>query len=45
VPQEAHLRCRLQEPRSGLAGAFEQRRLTKRSRELFFQKLSEKGFE
>jgi hypothetical protein len=33
VPQEARLRCRLQEPRSGLASAFEQRRLTKRSLE------------
>ena len=28
--------CRLQEPRSGLAGAFAQRRLRKRSRELIF---------
>jgi hypothetical protein len=33
VPQEAHLRCRLQEPHGGLTGAFQQRRLTKRSRE------------
>jgi hypothetical protein len=33
VPQEAHLRCRLQEPRGGLAGTLAQRRLTKRSRE------------
>jgi hypothetical protein len=33
VPQEAHLRRRLQEPRGGLAGTFAQRRLTKRSRE------------
>ena len=34
MPQEAHLRRRLQEPRGGLASAFAQRRLTKRSREL-----------
>jgi hypothetical protein len=34
VPQEARLRRRLQEPRGGFAGAFAQRRLTKRSREL-----------
>ena len=33
MPQEAHLRRRLQEPRGGLAGTFAQRRLTKRSRE------------
>jgi transposase len=33
VPQEAHLRCRLQEPYSRFAGAFAQRRLTKRSQE------------
>jgi hypothetical protein len=33
MPQEARLRCRLQEPRGGLASAFEQRRLKKRSRE------------
>jgi hypothetical protein len=35
MPQAARLRCRLQEPRGGLASAFEQRRLTKRSREQF----------
>ena len=34
VPQEAHLRCRLQEPSGGFAGILAQRRLTKRSREL-----------
>ncbi len=34
VPQEARLRRRLQEPHGGLACAFTQRRLTKRSREL-----------
>jgi hypothetical protein len=33
VPQEAHLRCCLQELRGGFAGAVAQRRLTKRSRE------------
>jgi hypothetical protein len=33
MPQEAHLRRRLQEPRGGFAGALEQRSLTKRSRE------------
>src|SRR5215204_4933875 len=36
VPQEVRLGCRLQEPPGGLAGAFEQCRLTKRSRELGF---------
>ncbi len=35
MPQEAHLRRRLQEPPSGLAGAFARRCLTKRSRELY----------
>ncbi len=34
MPQEARLRCRLQEPPGGLAGASAKRRLTKRSREL-----------
>ena len=34
MPQEAHLRRRLQEPHGGFAGAFAQRRLTKRSLEL-----------
>jgi hypothetical protein len=34
MPQEAHLRCRLQEPRDRFAGTIAQRRLTKRSREL-----------
>jgi hypothetical protein len=34
LPQEAHLRCRLQEPAGGFASAFAQRRLTKRSLEL-----------
>src|SRR4051794_40409725 len=33
MPQEAHLRCRLQEPRDRFAGTIAQRRLTKRSRE------------
>ena len=33
------LRCRLQEPYGGFAGAFAQRRLTKRSRELLFHAL------
>ena len=40
VPQEAHLRCRLQEPHGGFAGAFAQRRLTKRSRELRYHEVS-----
>jgi hypothetical protein len=39
VPQEACLRCRLQEPPGGLASAFAQRRLTKRSREFLFHAL------
>jgi hypothetical protein len=34
VPQEARLRCRLQKPLDGLAGALTKSRLTKRSREL-----------
>ena len=34
VPQEARLRCRLQEPSGGFAGTLAQRRLTKRSREV-----------
>ena len=34
VPQEARLRCRLQEPHGRFAGALAQRRLTKRSLEL-----------
>jgi hypothetical protein len=35
VPQEeAHLRCRFQEPHGGFARTFARRRLTKRSREL-----------
>ena len=42
VPQEAHLRCRLQEPHGGFAGAFAQRRLTKRSREYVLPRLYEK---
>jgi hypothetical protein len=33
VPQEAHLRCRLQEPSGGFAGTLARRRLTKRSLE------------
>ena len=33
VPQAARLRCCLQGPHGGFAGAFAQRRLTKRSRE------------
>ena len=43
MPQEARLRCRLQEPRSGLAGAFEQRRLTKRSLELRQREVRSEG--
>jgi hypothetical protein len=34
LPQEAHLRCRLQEPHGRFQDAFAQRCLTKRSREL-----------
>ena len=33
MPQEAHLRCRLQKPNGRFAGALAQRSLTKRSRE------------
>jgi hypothetical protein len=33
MPQEAHLRCRLQKPHDRFAGTIAQRRLTKRSRE------------
>jgi hypothetical protein len=33
MSQEAHLRCRLQEPSDRFAGTIAQRRLTKRSRE------------
>jgi hypothetical protein len=36
VPQEARLRCRLQEPSGRFAGTLAQRRLTKRSRESLF---------
>ena len=34
MPQKAHLRCRLQEPRRRFADALAQRRLTKRRREV-----------
>ena len=36
MPQEAHLRCGLQEPHDRFAGTIAQRRLTKRSREFSF---------
>jgi hypothetical protein len=44
VPQEARLRRRLQEPRGRLAGAFEQRRLTKRSLESVRAMFMDGGF-
>jgi hypothetical protein len=43
VPQEAHLRCRLQEPHGRFEDAFAQRRLTKRSREYLFRDRPKRG--